>query len=123
MTDIAAQIRQLIAQTQSPVAILETPDTLTEAEYADLVARFRAAQLRPHEEIKVVPRALTDRVADALLAVLELHQPTYFGYADGDRYHGQTPDCGACEDRAGLLSWPCRTVLAVAEALGIEVEA
>lgn len=118
--DLAAQIRDLIAQTRSPVAILETPEPLTEDEWADLVARFRAAQLRPHEEIKVIPRALTDRVADALLAVLELHAEARPGL-----FVATGPMCEHCYGVPGVEEedgqWPCATMLTVAEKLGIEV--
>jgi hypothetical protein len=76
MPDLDAAIRAMLAGTRSPVAIIETPEPLSPAEFDGLVARFRAAQLRPHEEIKVIPRSLVDRMGDALLAVLDADPTT-----------------------------------------------
>lgn len=123
MADLAAQIREFVGQVRSPVAILETPEPLTEAEFAELMARFKAAQPRPHEEIKVIPRSLIDRVGAALLAVLEEHPAVDDGSGDLGLVVCKTC-CGAPESWERIaLPWPCPTVREVAEKLGIEVAA
>jgi hypothetical protein len=74
MPDLAAQIREQLYAWQQPTAIIETPKVLNQDEYDDLLRRFKAAQLEPHEiKVSVVPPSADERMRRALLAVLELH--------------------------------------------------
>lgn len=54
------------------------------------------------------------RVADALVAILDRHQPIPIGYGED-----ATHICDGC--RYFTSEWPCPELVAVAEALGIEM--
>lgn len=57
----------------------------------------------------------------AILAVLELHQPESVDYIDADRQDRTSSDCETCGAIGGVVdTWPCPTVRAIAEGLGIE---
>ena len=57
----------------------------------------------------------------AILAVLELHQPESVDYIDADRQERTSSDCETCGAIGGVVdTWPCPTVQAIAEGLGIE---
>lgn len=120
MTDLSAQIRATLDAWAKPTGIIEFPEPLTEAQYADLVARFKAAQLRPNE-VKVIelPPSPFDRMRDALEAVLELHKPEPYGTHLGDE---RPLFCLECWRVSSDEAYPCPTVLAIAGKLGIEAD-
>lgn len=126
LPDLSAQIRATLDAWAQPSGIIEFPEPLTEAQYADLAARFKAAQLRPNE-VKVIelPPSPFDRMRAALLAVLDEHPPFVDGTEAFDDGSTRAPFCRTCVEPAWRaprpsLPWPCPTVLAIAGKLGIE---
>jgi hypothetical protein len=65
------------------------------------------------------PDAVLRRV-QAERAVLALHEPVESEYADGDGVERSSVDCAACDNGGSSWTYPCRTVLLLAEAWGWE---
>lgn len=63
----------------------------------------------------VITRAIVDRPYAALRAVVELHAPQ-------DRWMGGGSICGNCNGAHGEdWPYPCSTITAIADALGVEI--
>ena len=62
MADLDAQIRATLDQTRSPVAIIETPAELTEAEQSDEVAQAYAGQDLTFGPEYIIPKPFDPRV-------------------------------------------------------------
>lgn len=123
MPDLAAQIRATLDAWAGPQpsGIITTDGTLTQAEFDEFAARWKAAHggtVRRHELAVILPSPF-DRMRDALLGVLEVHKPERDSVG-AKVWH----NCASCRDtgwNGPEVPWPCPTVLAIAEKLGIEV--
>lgn len=116
MADLDAAIRATLDAWAQPADFIESTRVLDAEEYADLVARFQAAQQRPHELLEVTSPTVTppfDRMRAGLLGVLELKR----------RVSEDWTHVNETSYELGLRSGLEQAVDVIAEALGIEVEA
>jgi len=62
------------------------------------------------------------RMRAALIAVLDSHLPLDTEYIDADGGARWSTDCTECDNGGVPYNWPCPTVRAIAQALGVEAD-
>lgn len=126
MIDLAQQIRdRLDGLAELPAAFLEVSDAVTPEE----IEKWQKAwdeMLADQPKVQILPptarfESASDRMRDALLAVVGLHRPETVDYVSVDHDSRISTDCTECDAGGVPDGWPCTTLRTVAEKLGIEV--
>jgi hypothetical protein len=115
MSDLAEQIRERLNELTKPgVVEISFPTDATAEQIAEFEALWEEARRGPHI-VTMIPPSPIDRMRNALLTVVELHE------GDGE---GGAHECPAREHRGFFTEYEidCTTLREIAEKLGIEVD-